>query len=154
MKKPFAILLLALICAVSTISCSKNDNKETPQTTYTEEVEKLLEASNSKDMMISLLTNSLKTLFSESEANQIATEVIDEIWPDYINDCCQVYKKYLSLDDIRAVNEFYSTPSGEKFAKNAQNITNEMFNIGATQYSEVIHDVIKKHSARKNYYNY
>ena len=31
-------------------------------------------------------------MFTESESDQIATEVVDEIWPDYINDCSQVYK--------------------------------------------------------------
>lgn len=67
------------------------------------------------------------------------TEVPAEYWDsftkkfsasDFLEKIVPLYDKYYSLEDLRAVNEFYSSPAGQRILKTLPQIMQESMAIG------------------------
>ncbi|MDE5685425.1 MAG: DUF2059 domain-containing protein [Paramuribaculum sp.] len=87
---------------------------------YVAEMNKMLQATNSKALMIQTIAISWKNLnLPLTDYETAATAVVDDLWPDLIQLYADEYKKFYSLDDMKAINEFYTTPTGKKFARHS-----------------------------------
>lgn len=83
-------------------------------------------------------------------------QVEEEIWDEFekefsktsLDDLTEmlvpVYSKYLTIEDLEAMIEFYSTPTGKKFARNTPMITQESMQIGQEWGLKMGEDFIKK----------
>lgn len=83
-------------------------------------------------------------------------QVEEEIWDEFekefsktsLDDLTEmlvpVYNKYLTIEDLEAMIEFYSTPTGKKFARNTPMITQESMQIGQEWGLKMGEDFIKK----------
>ncbi|MGM9852398.1 MAG: DUF2059 domain-containing protein [Muribaculaceae bacterium] len=122
MKKFLACLLL--VFAGSVIASAQTTT--TADKTYRAEVEQILEATHVKALLQSTIAKTWATMnIPISDVNAAATGVVDDLWPDLVNIYTDAYYKYLSIEDLRALNAFYSTPRGKRIASSLQSINDE-----------------------------
>ncbi len=143
MKKFFSLLAVAVVISMTLASCS-NGAKAQEYDSYTKEVQKLLQVTDAKSLMETGIVTMLQSVVTSSTAKSIADDVISEIWDDYLLDCSQVYQKYYSLEELKAVNDFYATPAGEKLAKYTNDVTKDLAKIVQDKYSEKIQSIVMK----------
>lgn len=143
MKKLFCFLSLAILMAMSVSSCS-NGAKAQTYDSYTQEVVKLMNVTNAQQMMKTGIVTMLKSVISENKANTIADEIVADLWDDYLIDCSQVYQKYFTIDELKAVNEFYETPAGAKFAKHTNDIALDIAKIMQEKYNGRIQEIVMR----------
>jgi hypothetical protein len=96
----------------------------------------MFELNGSEETYKAAITQSLnmfKDQFPEDESNFIKEfegELLNTTFNDLFEMLTPVYAKYLTLEDIEAVIQFYETPVGKKFAKNTPAITQESMQVG------------------------
>jgi hypothetical protein len=126
MKK---LVLLAVVAIFSCISVahaeiSKDKRAEIERMLRLTGMEKLMD--QMKSQMISGMKTQIKQVpagFWEKFAQKMDThELIEKIIP--------VYDKYYTLDDLKAVNAFYASPTGQKVLSNLPQIMKESMKIG------------------------
>ena len=103
---------------------------------YVKALKKMFELNGSEETYKAAITQSLnmfKDQFPEDESNFIKEfegELLNTTFNDLFEMLTPVYAKYLTLEDIEAVIQFYETPVGKKFAKNTPAITQESMQVG------------------------
>ncbi len=107
-------LTLTLLLALAPLCLYAQTPSSDP---YVAEMNKILQATNSRTLMIQTIAIAWENLnLPLTDYETAATAVVDEIWPDLINLYTDEYKTFYSLEDMKAINEFYATPTGKKFA--------------------------------------
>lgn len=98
----------------------------------------------------------IKTMFNFYKNSEGFNQVDEEIWDELekemlktsIKDLAEmltpVYKKYLSIDDLKAVVAFYKTPAGKKMAKYQPEITEQSMEIGGAWGEKIGEKIIEK----------
>jgi hypothetical protein len=120
-----AVLLFSLICAL-TLKAEITPEKRT-------EIDKLLRLTGMEklmDQMKGQMIGSLKSSitgapagFWEKFSTKMDTrELIEKIVP--------IYDKYYTIDDLKAVNEFYSSPAGQKILGTLPQVMQESMKVG------------------------
>ncbi len=145
MKKLFAVCLFAL-CAI-TASAQTQITDE-----YRAEVKTLLEVTQAQammeEMMVALLNNIVQQAGGQMPANfdvkGFANEAAAEFMKLTLNDYAELYSKHFTLEDLKAVNAFYRTPAGKKFAAATPALAAEGAQIGA-KYGPQLVEIIKRH---------
>ena len=140
MKKFLACLLL--VFAGSVIASAQTVT--TADKAYKAEVEQILEATHVKTLLQSTLANTWSSMnVPITDINAAATGVVNDIWPDLVNIYTDAYHKYLSIDDLHALNVFYSTPQGKKIASSLQAINDESMKATQTLMPKIMASLSK-----------
>ncbi|WP_019613903.1 DUF2059 domain-containing protein [Psychromonas ossibalaenae] len=98
-----------------------------------ESVKTLMHASGPDSLgmqMLNRMIPSLKKMLPQAP-DSFWTDAVSEIDVDEVeNRIIPVYQKYLTEEDIQAINAFYNTPAGKKIIKIQPNIVRESYAIG------------------------
>jgi hypothetical protein len=124
-NKIFSVVIAFLAFAVVAQAAISSEKKQ--------EIEKMLKLTGTEKMMGQVpgqMIDAFKTALPDAPATfwqQFAAkanirELIDEIIP--------IYDKYYTLEDLRAVNAFYSTPAGQKIIATLPQVMQESMQIG------------------------
>lgn len=79
------------------------------------------------------------------DKDALAEAVVDGIWDDYIVECASIYRKYFTLDELKAMNEFYESPLGQKMTKNNVQIITECSKVVSDKLAGRIQEIISEH---------
>ena len=121
---------IIVIIAVSIVSLAAN-----AQDKYAIELSKMLELNGTKetfqgviDQMISLYQNQESDVPAEywDKVKKSMSSSYDELVVKLV----PVYKKHLTLEDLKGINDFYSTPVGKKLSEKTPLISQESMEIG------------------------
>lgn len=120
---------------------------QTQTDAYTAEVKKLLELSNTKEVVISTVATMWENMgLPLTDSNAASQAVFNEIWPDFVTASTTVYKKYFTLEEIQQVVAFQSTPVGKKFAEKSLYISNDIQSIfGSKDIVEKMTPIIQRY---------
>lgn len=141
MKKLVLSLAMAIAMLASLTACS--DPKAQSNDPYQNEVEKMLELSNSRETMVTTMTATYTNLrLPINDVEGLSKAIVDGIWDEYIVECVPIFKKYYTLDDLKALNEFYSTPTGKKLAENTPKIAAECATMTAEKLTPKIQEIV------------
>ncbi len=145
MKKLFAVCLFVLCAATVSAQTQVTD-------AYRAEVKTLFEVNQTQAMMEEMMVVLLNNVFQQSglqtpanfDVKALAKEAAAEFSKLTLNDYAELYSKYFTLEDLKAVNAFYQTPTGQKFAAATPVLTAEGAKIGS-KYSSQLTEIIKRH---------
>ncbi len=142
MKKAFLSLAMLIAMIASLTACS--DAKAQSNDPYQNEIEKMLELTNAREVMVTTMVNLYTNMhLPVCDINGLSEAIVDGIWDDYVTECVvPVYKKYFSFDEVKALNDFYGTPLGEKLAKNNSQIINECSQLTSEKLTGRIQDIV------------
>ncbi len=141
------ILSLALVALITLTAAAQ---QTTADEAYRTEMKRYLELTNSEATFISGMKSTFVQLAkaggfpADIDIDLMAKDVAKAVCPLMVDDYATVYKKYLTLEELRAVNDFYTTPAGKKLAASAPQITTESSQF-VTKYAPVINEVMKRH---------
>lgn len=110
--KHLTIILLALVCAFGA-------SAQTKDAKYNEELDKLLEASMSRDYFQSTLETQFQSLvkngmISQDKSTAICSELTAELYPLLLDEIRKLYSENYTYDELKELNKFISTPLGKK----------------------------------------
>ena len=122
---------------------------------YQVEIDRLIQLQDLRGTFIKTFKTMLGQLVAQgkitsSQLNAIAEEVADVIYPKMKEATAQCLKQNLTVDDLRQINAFYSTPAGKKMVA----LTPTLTDVGAKamQKPDVqaqIQRVVQKHLGNK-----
>ena len=113
-----------------------------------ESVRQLLNNSNSGEMGMQMIDQMLPMM------KQIVPDAPEQFWQDFraevnademIEMVIPIYQKYLTEEDIQAINAFYNTPEGQKLIRVQPYIMQESMQAGQQWGEELSNRVIKKY---------
>ena len=138
-----AIILSFSTLPVESVAAVSHQNRAINDEYYQELRQLLLEATDAKHMAEAGCVLMWKNLnLSIPNPEQLAKKIFDEIWEDYVAECCAVYKDYFTLQDLKALNKFYSTPVGKKFAKYQGDVSVDCSNVLSKKFSYRIQQIV------------
>lgn len=117
-----------------------------------ESVKSLMVKSGAGDMGVQMLNQMLPAL------KQMIPDATDKFWQDFmsqvngddiINMIIPIYQKYLSQEDISAINRFYDSPAGKKLIQVQPNIMQESMAVGQEWGQQIAIDVMNKYQSYK-----
>lgn len=97
--------------------------------------------------------NMFKGQFPEDQSNfmkEFEVELLNSSFNDLLEMLTPVYAKYLTLEDIEAINKFYETPVGKKFAEQTPFITQESMQIGQEWGMKIMERIQEKMKEKKD----
>ncbi len=120
MKKALFVLLAAFAL---TVQAQVEDPKE-----YQHQMELFLENSGVEHTFSGTMISTLRMQggIPESQVQKIAAAVTKSFREDFIPSVMPVYKKYFTVEDLKAINRFYETPVGKKMKKFSMVSTQEL----------------------------
>lgn len=133
-KKTFFVFLLTTALALSAYSQTKE-----------EDIEKLLEITNTKTQAVQMLDLLIPELKS------IVPGAPDAFWDmfkekldldNFVDMIIPIYDTHFSHDDINALIRFYETPAGKRLLEVTPSITRESYIAGQTWGEKVARDVV------------
>lgn len=117
-SKHLIIITLSLMAALPIFG--QNNQREA----YTSEINKMLLTTNAKQTMIDGIALTWQQMNIPLTDPQLAAQTLcNELWPEIVDIYVDEYMNFFTIDDIRAINDFYSTPSGQKFATSTGTLT-------------------------------
>lgn len=139
MKKTFSMLFMMLAMAVS-MSAQAVDKE------YTAEINKMLEATHAKETMVKTVAIAWQQMkLPIANYNEAAQAMYDDLWPDLVQDFVSEYKKHFTIEDMRAINRFYSTPTGKKMGMYSTEMSANIQNTVSTKYAARMQNVLMKY---------
>jgi len=148
MKKVIIIFSLALLTFCSAFSQIDK--------TYRESVKKMLKLTGAEETFNGVVKQMLALVKSEK------TNIPDNFWKEFEKDflntslddivdrLAPIYVKYLTLDDVKKIIEFYQTPAGRKLGEKTPIITRESMQMGQ-QWGMSINQKIQDKLKEKGY---
>lgn len=145
MKRLVLVLATAVALTVSFVPAQAADEKH-------EEIVKMLKITGVEKMMTQMVSQMVSTFKSKEtgvpdafwtklEASLDAKGMIEKLIP--------VYDKHYSLEDLKAVNAFYSTPAGQHLLASMPEVMQESMAIGQAWGQQAAQDVMKALEAEK-----
>lgn len=135
MKKLFSVIVLTFLI-VST-SYGDNDKK------YKDAVTKMFELSGSQETF-KVAINQMFTMFKQKNSNipgefweELEKEFLDTSLDSLVDMLIPIYKKHLTIKDIKKLTKFYKSRVGQKFAEKTPLITKESMQVGQ-EWGQVI----------------
>ncbi len=142
------IALLAFTLAALTVSfipAQAADEKH-------EEILKMLKITGVEKMMTQMVSQMVATFKSKEtgvpdafwtklESSLDAHAMIDKLMP--------IYDKHYTLEDLKAVNAFYSTPAGQRLLTSMPEVMQESMAVGQAWGQQAAQDVMKALEAEK-----
>jgi len=117
-----------------------------------ESVKSLMVKTGAGDMSIQMLNQMLPAL------KKMIPDAPEKFWQDImsqvnggdiINMTVPIYQKYLSQEDINALNAFYDSPTGKKMIKVQPSILRESMTAGQAWGQKIALDVMNKYNSQK-----
>lgn len=139
MKKLISLLCLALAMTASM-------QAQSVDTEYTAEMNKMLEAMHTKELMVKTVAlgwESMKLPLTDYTAASKA--MVDDLWTDLVQDYVNEYKKHFTIEEIRELNKFYSTPVGQKMGEYSIEMSTNIQTLMGSKYTTRMQDVIMKY---------
>ncbi|MEJ1222921.1 DUF2059 domain-containing protein [Sediminicola sp. 1XM1-17] len=128
MTKVFTILSFVFFCSLSTYAQADQE--------YSKTLQKMFQVSGTEESYqaaIKQMFGMFREQYSDVEA-EIWNELEKEFSQTSINDLTKelvpVYLKYLTLEDLKGLIQFYQTPVGQKYAKSTPMIMQESMEVG------------------------
>jgi uncharacterized protein len=131
MKKLLLALTFAL--ALSSISHAQDQTPAPIPDAKRQEIEKMLKLTGTEKLMNQMLTQMIAAMKAQSPG------VPDEFWAKFqqkmdmrelIDKLIPVYDKYYTIADLKAINAFYESPTGQKVLVSLPQIMQESMKIG------------------------
>lgn len=128
MRKLFLTFSLVILCITAT-QAQSND-------AYSNELKKMFELSGSEETYKAVITQMMGMI--KMQYSQIPADVMKELEKEFLNtsmsdlakELTPVYKKHLSLEDLKGLIAFYETPLGKKYAQKTPAIMQESMAVG------------------------
>ncbi len=145
MKRLVLVLATAAALTLSFVPAQAADEKH-------EEILKMLKITGVEKMMTQMV-GQMVTTFKSKE-----TGIPDAFWTKLessldtkgmIEKLIPIYDKHYSLEDLKAVNAFYSTPAGQHLLTSMPAVMQESMAIGQTWGQQAAQDVMKALEAEK-----
>jgi hypothetical protein len=126
MKKLLLFAVLGMACWVSTVHAEMTPEKRA-------EIEKMLRLTGMQKLVEQMMTQMTTSMagsmpdvppefWAKFKQKMDARELIEKIMP--------VYDKYYTLEDLKAINAFYETPTGQKILSQTPQVMKECMEIG------------------------
>lgn len=112
---------------------------QTQTDAYTAETKKLLEISNAKTTMVTLISTAWKQNPNITEPEAAARVFVYELWPDIISAIATAYKKELTLEELQQITTFLASSAGKKWI----NIDSDYFYQEALNNEELLSKLMK-----------
>ena len=146
MKKCTALVLFSFLC-IGLCTAQVSD-------TYSPTLKQMFEVSGTENVYKTAITQ-VFSMFKQKYTD-VGTEVWSELEAEFmqasLDDLVEmlvpVYSKHLTEEDLQAVIEFYSTPTGKKFAEKTPLITQESMQIGQEWGMKIGEEFVKKMEER------
>ena len=139
MKKLYRFIITFII-AFSSLSI----NAQTDE--YAQEMDKMLQAIDAKQVMIQTVSQGWQTMqLPLTDYSAAANDVVDTIWPGIVNIYISEFKKYYTIEDMKNINKFYETPTGEKFAKYSAIMSSSIQTEITQKYAGTIQQILMKY---------
>ncbi len=108
MKKALFVLFAALSL---TVQAQVLDDKE-----YQHQMELFIQNSGMEHSFSGTMISTLRMqgTFSEAQIQKVTAAVTKSFRDDFIPSVVPVYKKYFTVEDLKALNQFFETPVGKK----------------------------------------
>ena len=150
MRYFFAPLLFCLLLIPTYSSAQNNDSLTVSDKEYRAAVERLVMVSGGRKALETnypLLMESLKKMcyYVPDEIMKQIEEKFRTIFFDNINELyVPVYKKYYTLEELKAFADFFETPLGKKVAATTPLLTKDLFEAGQEAGKNIIKEVLKE----------
>lgn len=92
--------------------------------------------------VIEVLRNSTPGI-SEAYLKTLSDDMAEKFVNRMVEMCVPIYRKYLTLDDLKAIIAFYDSPVGTKLGKSMPFITQESMQVGQQIGLEIAKDIQK-----------
>lgn len=142
MKKYLTVLLTLLIMSLPTLAAPAS-----PQS-----IKQLMLKTGAGNMGVMAMNQMVPAL------KQMIPDAPEKFWQDFMAEfnaddledmIVPIYKKYLSQEELDAINAFYDTPAGKKLIKVQPLIMQESMAAGQVWGQKVAMDVLKKYQAQQ-----
>ena len=146
----FVIALLFTACSQSKVNVAQNANLDKPASEKT--IREFFQRSNvikSSEKMMNLMIKNFKkmTPHMDDELWDVLKSKID--MEELIKSIIPIYQKYYTEGDMLALNEFYKSKAGQKFAANEGKVMKESFEAGQAWGRQMAIEVLKEISKMK-----
>jgi hypothetical protein len=126
MKKLLILVLIALISCTVPARADISPEKRAA-------IESLLKATGMEKLMNQMIVQMIDTF--KAQAPDVPQEFWDKLLQqmdthELIEKLMPIYDKYYTMDDLKAINAFYTSPVGQKLIANLPQITQESMQIG------------------------
>ena len=118
-----------------------------------ENIKKMMQSVGAGEMGIQMMNQMLPVLkkMIPDAPEAFWNDILSEINADEIEDMViPVYQKYLTENDIQAINQFYQTPAGKKLIQVQPNIMQESMIIGQEWGQNIAKKVLNKYQSELN----
>lgn len=143
MKKRLLIGLLFISSLIVTPAYSKPASEES--------VRQLMESTGAGQLGVQVMNQMLPSM------KQIVPNAPEEFWQDFmvevdaeemVNLVIPIYQKYLTEEDITAINAFYNTPEGKKLIRVQPAIIQESMLVGQQWGEELARKIIMRYEEK------
>ena len=148
MKK--IVLVVLLLTGGFSVSAQTTNEDEYTKTLYTYFQKSGSEASFSQ--VVSQLVGMMKDKYPEIDKSfwkEFEKEMKNSSMIDIAVKLTPIYKKYLTLDDLKQIIAFYESPVGKKLSDNTPAISSESISIGQEWGRELAQKIVSKLEAKK-----
>lgn len=125
---------------------------ETPKPASKESIQTLMQTTGAENMaqqMASQIIPMLKKLVPEAP-DSFWDDFFKEINAEQINELViPIYQKYLTEQDVQAINAFYQSPAGQKLIRVQPQISKESMVAGQLWGQQIAQKVIKKYQQQQ-----
>lgn len=108
---------------------------------YKAEVARILDATKTKPMLVQTLQDTWKSL-GITNSDNLATIVVDDLWPYLVDDYSAEYYKHLELTDLQNISRFYKTPTAKKVCNAIPDINANVMKTVQTKYATRIQQLL------------
>lgn len=151
MKK--TLLTLMAIIGCFSLSFAQTNNE------YDKALKKMFKVSGAEEVLHTLM-DELFTLY-ESQYADVPKDFLAELRKEFLGDpmdeitkqLSPIYQKHFSLEEIKELTSFFSTPIGKKYSEKAAIISQEAMRVGQEWGLKIAKDVAKK-MKEKGYESY
>jgi uncharacterized protein len=145
MKFPKILLLLLALCPVVAARADVSPEKRA-------EIDTMLRLTGMEKLVSQMMVQ--MTARMKAEAPQISSEFWDKLsarmtGQSFIDKIVPIYDKYYTIEDLHAVNTFYSSPAGQKILSTLPQVMHESMQIGQEWGKQVAQEVVAEMQAEK-----
>ncbi len=147
MKKTLTILSIILLSTIS--------NFAQVDSTYRATLQKMFKVAGTEEIYeasIKQMFSFYKQQFQDTDTTlfvNLEQEFLKTSLDELIEMLLPVYQKYLTVEDLNGMIEFYKSPVGQKFAKSIPMITQESMQVGQQWGMKIGQDIMKKLNEEK-----
>jgi uncharacterized protein len=158
MRPWIASLCLVAFCSTSALAQDAGTSTTDPKI---ELAAKILQETHAIDTMGSVLDTVIPQMvhlvkqqfpsLTDDQLNMMSSMLLEEMknrLPKMVIAYARIYANHFTLDELKAIEQFYETPAGQKMIAEGPAITKEAFPLGREAAAEALPKVIEKMRAQ------